>query len=188
MKNTAFLIVVLASLIVRAAGGEHGGGEHHEAAIPLESIGWQAANLGALLVVIIFFTRKSIIAAFSSRQQNYLDQAEKTKVALKEAETALKDIKTKITDLESGEQKSLETATREAALISENLVKEAQAATVKLKKDAEQLINLELQKAKTEINNLILNQAVITASQKISGSAGTSAQESGFIKQLEQVK
>lgn len=184
IKNTAFLTIILASAIVEAAGG----GGHHDAGIPLQSIGWQAANFGTLLAVIIFFTRKSIIDAFTARQQNYLSQAEKTKAALKDAEAALKDIKNKLSDLENGEQKSLEVAKSEAKLMSENLVKEAEAATIKLKKDAELVISAELQKAKTEINTLILNQAITTASQKLSGAAGTSAQEAGFIKQLEQVK
>ena len=130
-----------------------------------------------------------MIEAFTDRQKQYLNQAEKTKSALKEAELALADIKTKLTDLEAGEQKAIENAKREASLAKENLVKEAEILSEKLKKEAEQVIINELAKAKAEISAVILTQAMTTATQKILNSSAQTAsfQESNFIKQLEQV-
>jgi F0F1-type ATP synthase membrane subunit b/b' len=191
MKNTAFALTLLMStfvVIARANGAEHGV-EAEEAGIPLRSIMWQAANLGALLIAIYFFTRKSIAEVFVARRQDYLSQAEKTKVLLREAENALKDVKSKLSELESGEQKSFESAKKEAALLREGIARDAETAAIKLKRDAELVIAAELQKAKSEINAAILNQAVASASQKLSsGGASTSNQEAGFLKQLEQVK
>lgn len=189
MNKAAFYITLLIVTVVRASGGEGHGVEHDEHAIPLQNIFWQAMNLGALLIAIVYFTRKSLIEAFAKRREDYLSQAEKTKVLLREAEAALKDVKTKLSDLEAGEQKSLEAAKREAQLLREGIVRDAETAAIKMKKDAELVISAELAKAKAEINSAILNQAVSTASQKLSsGAAPASNQEANFLKQLEQVK
>ena len=189
MKQAAFLTSLLLMLVLKVQGAEHGGAEATgEIEIPFAEIGWQAANLGILLVLIFIFTKKSIVEAFAARRDNYLSQAEKTKVALREAETALTEIKTKLSTLENGEQKSLEAAKIEAKLMAENLLKDAEAATIKMKKDAEQVISAELIKAKNEINTTILNHAVAAATQKLSGAGVSGVQEAGFINQLEQVK
>jgi F-type H+-transporting ATPase subunit b len=184
MKKTAFLITLLVGIFARAASGGDG---HHDGA-PWYWVGVQAANLGALLIVITYLTRSSIKSAFADRQSNYIAQAEKTKAALKDAEAALKDIRSKLNELEVGETKAIETAKREAVLVSENLVKEAEAVSIKIKRDSELLIAAELSKAKTEINTIILNQAISTASQKLSTSTTSETQEVGFLKQLETVK
>jgi len=188
MKKSALLFILLAVAFVARANGAEGGVEaEHE--IPLNSIMWQAANFGALLIAIYFFTKDSIREIFVNRREAYLSQAEKTKVLLREAEAALKDVKTKLSDLESGEQKSLESAKREAALLREGIARDAETASIKLKKDAELVITAELQKAKSEISAAIVNQAVTTVAQKLS-TAGASAanQEASFLKQLEQRK
>lgn len=186
MKKTILILaLVLTSVSVQAAGGGHGADDGH---IPFSTIGWQAANLGILLFAIVYFIRKSIVEAFADRQKNYLAQAEKTKSALKEAETALSEIKEKLTTLESSEQKSLENAKREAAALKDTLIKDAEVAVEKMKKDAEMSIVNELNKAKAEINAAIVDLAIKTTSQKLSTGAVSSTQDANFIKQLEQVR
>lgn len=186
MKKTILtLVLVLTSVAAHAAGGGHG---HDDGHIPLTQIGWQAANLGILLVAIIFFIRKSIVEAFVERQKNYVAQAEKTKSALKEAEAALSEIKEKLATLESSEQKSLENAKREAVVLKETMIKDAEAAVEKMKKDAEMVIANELSKAKAEINATIVDQAIKVTSQKLSSGSASNSQDANFIKQLEQVR
>lgn len=189
MKAVTALLIVLSAGVALAAGGGHESAHdaHH---IPLDKIGWQATNLGILLLVIFFFIKNSIVEAFAGRQKDYLDKSEKTKAALKEAESALLEIKTKLSELESSEQKALEVAKKEAALLSENMIKEAELVAAKLKKEAEMTIANEVNKAKIEINSTILNNAISIATQKISTNAASAAgsQEASFVKQLEQVR
>lgn len=188
MKKSIFATTLLLSVAVFAA--EHGGEHVDESYIPLHEIGWQALNLGILLVAIFFLIRKSIVEAFVNRRQNFVEQSEKTQVALKQAEASLSEIKSKFAGLEAGEKTSLENAKREAQIQKDTLIKEAHEAVEKMKKDAQLMMANELVKAKIEINNTIMDQAVLSAKQKISQnqSAGTSAQETHFIQQLEQVK
>lgn len=188
MKNVIFTATLLLSIVAGAA--EHGGGHVDEHFIPLHEIGWQALNLGILLVAIFFLIRKSIVEAFANRRQNFVEQSEKTQVALKQAEASLSEIKSKFAGLEAGEKTSLENAKREAQIQKDNLIKEAHEAVEKMKKDAQLMMANELVKAKNEINNAIMTQAIQTAKQTMTKNqaAGASAQESHFIKQLEQVK
>ncbi len=189
MKTTTILVFMCLSVVSFASGGEHGA-SHAESEIPLQTIGWQAANLGILVVALFFFIRKSIIEAFENRQKNYLERAEKTKAALKDAEATLAEIKQKLSTLESGEKKSLESARVEAKNITATMLKEAEAAAEKIKKDATFFISNELGKAKAEINNTILIQALAVASKNLTTKSQTAsaAQEASFVKQLEQVK
>jgi F-type H+-transporting ATPase subunit b len=183
MKKTIFTLVLILSAAAMAAGGSH-----DDTNIPLDKIGWQAANLGILLIAIIFLIRKSIIETFAERQKNYLAQAEKTKSALKEAESALSEIKEKLSTLESSEHKSLENAKRESAILKDTMIKDAENALEKMKKDAEMAILNELNKAKAEINAAIVEQAIKATSHKLSSGTAAQAQDANFIKQLEQVR
>lgn len=186
MKKIVFAITLLLSVLSFAA--EHG--HVDESYIPLREIGWQAANLGILLVAIFFLIRKSIVEAFVNRRQNFVEQSEKTQVALKQAEASLADIKSKFSSLESSEKTSLENAKREAQIQKDTLIKEAHESVEKMKKDAQLMMANELIKAKNEINAAIMTQAIQSAKQKISQNQASSAttQESHFIQQLEQVK
>lgn len=188
MKNTAIIMAILVlSAIALASGSEHA--THGAEGIPLDKIGWQAANLGALLVALFFFIRKSVVEVFENRKQNYVNQAAKTKESLLGAEAALAEIKQKLTNLESGEKQALERAQHEANLISANLITDAKATAEKIKKDVSLTIGNELNKAKSEINAAILNQALGAAAKNISNGAQPAAQaENSFLKQLEQVK
>lgn len=187
MKRVAFLILLCCSAAI-ASGAEHGSGKEGE--IPFEQIGWQAANLGILLIVLFFYIKKPIIEIFRARREEYISRAEKTMSALRDAEASLAGAKEKLSTLESGEEKSLQAAQLEAKVLGANLIKDAETAAQKIKKDATQTINNELLKAKAEINAAILNQAIIitTKALKEKNQMGASAEEAMFVKQLEQVK
>lgn len=187
-KNLLFTITLLIGVVALAAEGEHVAGGHEEAAIPLREIGWQAANLGILLIALFFFLRKSVVESFAKKKTDFLSQAEKTKAALKQAEDELRDSKAKLANLENGEAKALETAQHEANLIKANLIKEAEAQAAKIKNDAEMSIRNEVLKAKAEINAIILHEAVNLSKGKLSSSQNMQATENHFLAQVENSK
>lgn len=189
MKKLISTGLVLAPFFAFAAEATEGG--HHDAShIPWESIGWQAANLGILLIALFFFLRKSILETFADRQKNFIDQAEKTKKALKEAEIALSDIKNKLKDLEAGEQSALETAKHDSNVQKANIIKDAETMAIKMKTDAKLILNNEINKAKQEVNDMILKSAVNETSKKINENALQIAKssEARFISEIAQVR
>ena len=185
MKNSLIFFALALPAAAIASSAAHG-----DDSIPFSQIGWQAANLGILLVALFFFIRKSIVETFKNRQKDYLERAEKTKAALKNAESALAGMKTKLAELEAGEKKSLESAKQQAETLRTSLLKDAEAGAEKIKADATLTIKNELNKAKAEINSEILNQAVSAAKKTLAsgGQTNSNSQESSFVRQLEQVK
>lgn len=164
-------------------------GKHHQE-IPFETIGWQAANLGILVFALFFFTKKSITSAFADREKNFVAQAEKTKSAVKDAETTLADAKNRLREIETGEASSLAGAQHEANRLKASMIAEAEAAAEKMKADAQNAIRFELEKAKAEINKLIIQQAVGSTTKKITdkGAQISKGAETEFLKQLSQVR
>lgn len=165
IEISAFLTTFYCALLAIAETAEHAG--LHEEGIPFDKIGWQAANLGILLVALFYFSKKAIIEKFAKRKIDFIEQSAKTKSLLLQAEADLKEIKSKLTLLEGGENSAIERARHEANLIKANLINEAEAQSLKMKTDAEVSIRNELMKAKEEINQLILKEAISTAKQKL---------------------
>lgn len=184
------LIFLLSSSLAAASGGGHAAsGDGH---IPFDKIGWQAANLGILLIGIFFLIKTSLVDAFKARQKNYLEQSEKTRSSLKNAELALAGAKAKLTDLEAGERAAIANAHREADFLKAQLISDAVAAAEKIKSDAELTIKHELSRAKASISLAILNQALTATATSLRekgqvGPAEKAQQEAAFIKQIEQV-
>ena len=130
--------------------------------------------MGILLLIIYFGIKKSIVETFAKRQQDFLDQSEKTKAALLVAELELKEIKSKLALLESGESKAIENAKHEASLVKATIIKDAEAQAIQLKNEAELTIRAELAKAKNEINTAVLNQAIVVAKDRLAAAGDTS--------------
>lgn len=190
MKKISFFLILFVSVFAVASGAEHAAEAHGEDGIPTSDIIRQAANLGILVVALFFFIRKSVIEAFQDRQKKYLEQSEKTKSALVEAERALAGIKDKLSTLEVGEAASMQNAQKESNELKAGLIKTAEETAEKMKKEASLHIANELNKAKEEINTMILTTAVASAAKNISDKNQTAAQkqEEAFLKQLEQVR
>ncbi|MBC7742736.1 MAG: ATP synthase F0 subunit B [Bdellovibrionaceae bacterium] len=187
MKKTFMVTFLLSAVAMALEAAGHGEGHN---AIPFEQIGWQAANLGILLIALFFFLRKSVIEAFANRRTAFLSQAEKTKAALKNAEAALQEIKTKLATLESGEGKAIENAKHESNLAKAHIIHESEVHAEKMKADLQLTLKNELEKAKSEINNLILTQAISFVTKKINDKSSQVSQgaEAAFLNQISQVK
>ena len=187
MKSLLISATLLLSVSAVAAGG---GGDHDVNHIPWEAIRNQAINLGILLAALIFMLRKSIPAAFQARQASFLEEAQKTEAALKLAEAELKDIKTRLAELEKNEATSISKAEKEAIVAGEKIVADSQAQGKKIVDDTSLIISAEVLKAKAQIREKIISQSMAITEQGIKASADaiTKKSESGFLQDLGQVK
>jgi F0F1-type ATP synthase membrane subunit b/b' len=188
MKSLLFTLTLVLSVVVFAAGGE--GGEHDPNHIPWEAIRNQAINVGILIAALIFMLRKSIPEAFAARKATFLEEAQKTEAALKLAEAELKDIKTRLADLEEKEASSVAKAEKEAVVAAEKIVTDTQAQGKKIVDDTSLIIGAEVLKAKAHIREKIISQSMAITEQGIKASADaiTKKSESGFLQDLGQVK
>lgn len=198
MKKLCFIfsllfLMVLTSVTVFAETAGHGSGHSAGAedhGIPWYSVAIQAVNLGILLVLIFFFVRKGIVAAFAKRQADYQEQSQKTAQLLAQAENELKDIKTKLTTLESTELSSLEKAQQEAEVLKNKMIAETEQQAKKMKDDVALIVTAEVYKAKNEIRSAIIDASFEQAREavKAQATAITQKSEKGFVADLGQVR
>ncbi|MES2802400.1 MAG: ATP synthase F0 subunit B [Bdellovibrionota bacterium] len=187
MKSLLISATLLLSATAFAAGG---GGDHDVHHIPWEAIRNQAINVGILFAALIFLLRKSIPAVFVARKATFLEESQKTEAALKLAETELKDIKTRLVELESSEATSISKAQKEAMITAEKMVTDSQAQGRKIVEDTSLVINAEVLKAKSQIREKIITQSMAITEQglKATADAVTKKSEAGFLQNLGQVK
>lgn len=187
MKKLLFITTLSVSTLVLAASGAGAHDDHH---IPWTDIRNQAINVGILLAALIFLLKKSIPAVFAARQATFLEEAQKTEAALKLAEAELKDIKTRLADLEKTEATSVAKAEKEAIVAADKLVMDSQNQGKKIIEDASLIINAEVLKAKSQIREKIITQSMAIAEQGLKATADvvTKKSESGFLQNLGQVK
>lgn len=186
MKKIIYSALVLFfASVANAAGGAHGDGH-----IPWEAVRNQAINLSILLIILFAVLRKAIPAAFKARQETYLDEAQKTEAALKQAELELKDIKARLSELEKGETESIAKAQKDAQVAAEKIIADSKIQGQKIIDDTSLIISAEVIKAKALIREKIIHQSMMTTEQSLKASSATITQksENGFIQDLGQVK
>lgn len=191
MKNVFFLIFLFTTVIAKASGQAEGiDSAHSESHIPFEQIGWQAANLGILLLALFFLIKNSVVETFQQREKKFLDQSTKTQNALKEAEKALVDIKARLKDLESNEKATIEKAIKESNQLKDQIVKESEEQSKKIKQDAQLIIQSEVEKAKLEISKSYLNSGISKATNQIAQQSDELSKnsEAEFLRQISQVQ
>lgn len=182
-----FILLLATIATASEAGPALAHDDHH---IPWEAIRNQAINLGLLLAGMLFLLRKSIPTAFAARRESYMEEAQKTEAALKLAEAELKDIKTRLAELEAGVESAVAKAEKEAILVGAKIVTDSQAQGKKIVDDTALIINAELIKAKNQIREKIISQSMAITERGVRASAEaiTKKSESGFLQDLGQVK
>lgn len=176
-----FLVALSAGFVFGVDAGHHG-----DSHIPVKTILVQTINLGLLLILMFFAVRKTIVAAFKSKQLQYTEQAAKTAAAMKQAEQSLSEIKEKLNTLESTEKQSLDNAKKEALNIKNKIIEDSAIQAKKIKEDVTLILSAELNKAKNEIRNEIISVSMDVAKKNISKSAEqiTKKSENGFLQDL----
>ncbi len=187
MKTLLALFVLLLSTIALANNAEHVGMDE---GIPFGKIGIQALNLGILLIALLFFIRKSVVEIFVKRQEAFNEQSQKTALILKQAESELKEIKDKLSLLQSTVGASIQRAQLEAEIVKAKMIQDATTQAEKIKSDVALIINAEVYKAKNEIRNQIIEKAILSAKESVRTSTQsiTERSEKSFISDLGQVK
>lgn len=161
----------------------------HDNTIP-SVIVWQVINLVILFFIIFKFAKQPVIDFFSTRQKDYLNQAEKYKALFKAAEGQYADIKARLETLEQTRNESIERAMREAKEMQNQMIKEANEVALRVKEEAAQTAKLEVQKLFQRLHNQLVTDAVLAAKHVLStdiGSQDHGKLQTEFNKNIEAV-
>lgn len=181
-----FALIVFAPVYVMAAVG----GDHHVEGVPWKTVGVQAFNFILLFSLLFYLIKGAVISHFQERRKAYTDLVGKAEAAKREAEANHKEISQRLAALENSAKDNAAKAQAEAEALKAKLLKEADELAEKLKIDAKKTAEIEVQKAKSEIQMFALNQAIAAAEEKLSKEASTDDQsrlQSEFIRKIQAV-
>lgn len=164
-KLVIYIFVILAPIAVMAASG--GGGDHDAHHIPWGALVPQFLNFGAVLILILVFGRKPIIAHFQQRHQQYSDLVTRAEKAKDEAESHKHKISERLTKLEKTSTESIEKARAEAADLKNHIINDAEKLAVKLESEAGRSALFELERAKNELRSEMIQIAINAAREAL---------------------
>lgn len=151
--NTILLVLLLIPNIIWAAGGHHGEG------VPYSAIMWQFINVAMLFSGIFFMTRKSVIETFAKRKADYIAASEKSFALKQAAEQELKTTLENLSKLKATADDSIRRAHAEAADLKNNIIKEAQENSVRMRKEAQESAAAEVRRARRDLTVSFLGEA-----------------------------
>lgn len=150
---------------------------HHAVEIPFHELGPQIFNFLVFATILFFLLRKTVINMFANRASNYHLAVNKASQALEEAKSRKLEIESKLTEMKRGHRDSIAQAKKEAETLKLNALEEAKAEANRMAEEAERTIRVELDKAKSELRNFMLQQAVQMADKDLGGQLDDSEQK-----------
>ena len=159
------LIVLLSSLGLGSIALASGGGEH--ASIPTIVI-YQFINFALFAILLFFLLRKHVSKFFLSREAEFTEAIQRAKSAVTEAENKKKEIMARIAKLKSSSQETIEKAKLEAEKMRKGIIEDAEESAKKLLQEAQYAAKYEVEKAKAELRNDILMEAINQAEGALS--------------------
>lgn len=158
----------------RASGG---GGHHGPTQIPWSEIGPQIFNFSVFFLLLFYMLRKPVINFFSGRVGNYQAALDRASQALNEAKARKGEISENLRKLKADKDKSILQAENEAKELKMNMVAEAKSEAKKIVEEAARTIQVETEKAKSELRNFMLMQAISMADKDLNSQLDESEQK-----------
>ena len=164
MKNQlrlspSFTALLIALMPVIAIAQEHEAEGHHESGLPMV-VYLQAINFILYAGLLVYFLRKPVRDYFTGRREAFNAALTKAAAAKAEAEARKKEVETKIRDLQANAASDLARAKTDAAALEARILKEADEISAHLKTEANRTATFEIERAKGEIREDLLNQSV----------------------------
>lgn len=170
MKSMSiFSFLMLAANFALAASGNEGGHDGHAHGPNMTVVMYQAINVGAILIGLVYFLRQPVKDFFAAQKTAYLDAASKTQAARTAAENELKGIRAELTRIETTAAESVARARAESADLRKQLVTDAEVAAARIRTEAETSARMEADRAIAKLRAELVNDAVAAARQQISG-------------------
>lgn len=160
----ALPLIVLAQEHAAEHGADAHGGGHAEGGLPTV-VYLQAINFVMYAGLIIYFARKPVREFFHGRREKFNAALNKAAQAKADAETQKREIQSKIDELTRTSQAELARAKSEAAELQARIMREAEEISAHLKNEANRTASFEIERAKNELRESMLSQAVAFSSK-----------------------
>jgi F-type H+-transporting ATPase subunit b len=184
---------LIATLNVSALYAAEGHGSSHANAhegVPMVVL-YQAINVGLIVVGLFYFLRHKAGAFFAAKREEYIAAQDRAKSALTQAEHEHHDVHTKLIKLETTKQETLMRAKADAVELRRQLMIDAELIIKRVKEEAALAAKLEIERAKAELRNQLMNDAIAVATKEISNKSTNEDQlrlQQNFINKVQVVQ
>lgn len=158
-KTILMLVLVVAS---RVAFANEGHAAEHSAGLDehtIKTIIYQAINVGALIVGLVYFLRTPVQNFFKNKKEAFTHAASKAQAARRIAEEEKMQIQVRLNKLESTSDESLSRARADAAELRNQLLAEAELLSKRLREEAQAAAKLEVEKAKNHLREQMIKES-----------------------------
>lgn len=163
-----------------SGGGEHAAEAHSGHHVPTEipkSVPFQALNFFLFIALLVFLLRKAVKAFFATRHDQLMKAVREARKAQELAEQKHKEYQEKLRTLEKTANSSLEDTRREAEEYRARMIKEAKQIAANIEEEARKTADYEIARAKVQLREQAINEALEVARQAISKSIAESDQQ-----------
>ena len=153
-----------------AAQAEEGHGAVHAnplAPEKLKDLFWRAVNFIALVIILVKFGAKPIMAGLTGRQQQIKEELADLTRRRDDAERSYKEFEVRLAGMEQEMERVVEKAIAQAQTEKERILAEAERAAEDIKRQAEAAVLAELEDAKRLLREEVAEQAAAMAEELI---------------------
>ena len=133
----------------------------------LKDLFWRAVNFIALIIVLVKFGAKPIMAGLTGRQQQIREELDDLTRRRDEAERSYKEFEVRLAGMEREMERVVEKAIAQAQTEKERILAEAERAAEDIKRQAQAAVQAEMEDAKRLLREEVAEQAAAMAEELI---------------------
>ncbi len=165
-KVTAVLVsLLLVGLISGLALASAEGGHHAASGVLLKDFLYRVLNFGIVVAILVYFLRKPIKKAFSGRREEIEKNLNEAKSLKEAAEAKFAEYERKLAQATEEIAEIGAAIRREGELEKQKIIENAKTMAVAIEQDAEKAAEIEVAKARTELQREAVQLAVSVAEE-----------------------
>ena len=191
-KSSAMIVIVILSVFLlcfvgTVAASSEGEGGHEGVKGWVATDTYRVMNFAVLAIGLFFLLRKPVSQALNSRIKGIKDQLSELEAKKKDAEKELAKYNERLSHLEQEAEKLIQEYIKQGNEAKARIIDEAKKTVEKLEVQARRNIEHEFKKAKTKLQQDILEKALVNAETLIKDSITTQDQDKLVDEYLEKV-
>ncbi len=187
MRINKFLLSIIL-LVLPTVALAAGGGGHHDG---IPSIVWlQTANFAIFALILGYLILKKVPPILAQKRETYFAEMKKATAQREAAEKDKADLVQRLEKLKATTDESIQNAQTESQALKEKMLTEANEIAGRVRSEAVQSVKFEAERAKLELKDQLIEQAVDNAREILKTKMQESDQkrlQSEFVEKIQVV-
>jgi len=163
-KTTTVLLTSLLVLLMAGAAFAAGGG-HADSGVLLKDFLYRVLNFGLVVAILVYFLRKPLKKGLAGRSEEIEKALAEAKLAKEEAEAKFAEYDRKLDQATEEIAEISDAIRREGELEKQKIIENAKQMAIKVEQDAEKAAEMEVAKARRELQQEAAKLAVNLAEE-----------------------